>query len=113
MDQWTVVYWAHEDGKPPVEEWLNNLTKEQLKSVAKELLLLERCGNTLRLPHSKPLDDGLFELREMHFGYRIYYCYSKGKVIVLLIAGDKKSQKKDIKIAKERVLKLKREEAKK
>jgi putative addiction module killer protein len=112
MDLWTLVYWAEEDKKPQVEEWLNNLKKDQLKCVSKELLLLETCGNNLRLPHSKPLDDGLFELREMSFGYRIYYCFSKGKVIVLLIAGDKSSQKKDIKIAKERLLKWKRGEIK-
>ncbi len=60
----------------------------------------------------KPLEGGVFELREMRFGYRIYYCFSKGKVIVLLIAGDKSTQKKDIKIAKERVLKWKEEEKK-
>lgn len=110
--EWTVVYWAEEDKKPQVEEWLNNLTSEQFKCVSKELLLLKTCGNNLRLPHSKPMDDGVFELREMRFGYRVYYCFSKGRVIVLLIAGDKSSQSRDIKIAKERALKWKKGETK-
>ncbi|MDA0911837.1 MAG: type II toxin-antitoxin system RelE/ParE family toxin [Proteobacteria bacterium] len=56
-----------------VEKWLDALTIPQYKSVAKELKLLEMCGNKLKLPHSKTLGGGLFELRERKFGYRIYY----------------------------------------
>lgn len=109
MDFWTVVYWIENDKKSSIEEWLDGLTKEQLKSVSKELLLLRKCGNQLRMPHSKALDDGLFELRELRFGFRVYYCFSKGKVIVLLIAGDKSSQNRNIKIARERLLKQKKD----
>ncbi len=79
-----------------VEEWLNDLTLQQLKSVAKEMRLLELSGHELRLPHSKSLGQGLFELRERKFGYRMYYTFDQGKVIILLYAGDKTSQKKDI-----------------
>jgi len=71
-----------------------------LKSIAKELLLLEKCGNTLRLPHSKSLGKGLFELRERSFGYRIYYGFLPNFTIILLHAGDKSSQKDDIGIAR-------------
>ncbi|MBX9839401.1 MAG: type II toxin-antitoxin system RelE/ParE family toxin [Silvanigrellaceae bacterium] len=78
-----------------------------MKAISKELVLLKKCGNKLRIPHSKPIDVGLFELREMRFGYRIYYTFDKGKIIVLIAAGDKSSQKRDIKIARERLSKLK------
>lgn len=49
------------------------MTKEEFKSLARELKLLESCGNALRLPHSRALGKGLFELRSRKFGYRIYY----------------------------------------
>lgn len=90
-----------------VESWLDNLDKSQLKSIAKELRLVEVCGHELRLPHSKSLGGGLFELRERRFGLRIYYCF-EDKTVLLLHAGDKSSQKKDIKTAKNLLTKLRK-----
>lgn len=91
---WNIVYLES------VDDWINRLTKQQLKCVAKELRLLELCGHKLRLPQSKSLGAGLFELRERKFGYRIYYTFNKGMIIVLLQAGDKSSQKRDIELAR-------------
>jgi putative addiction module killer protein len=108
-NKWTVIYWSKENEKQPIEAWLDKLTKEQLKSVAKEILLLERCGHTLRLPHSKALGKGLFELRDKQFGYRIYYGFLPNRTIILLHAGDKPSQQKDIEIARLRLAKLNEE----
>jgi putative addiction module killer protein len=105
--EWNVVYWSEEDGQTPVEEWLDELGSEQIKAIAKELALLKICGNQLRIPHSKALEGGLFELREMRFGLRVYYGFNKGKIIILLAAGDKSSQKRDIKTARERLTKMK------
>ena len=91
---WNICY------LPSVEVWLGILSKRQLKSVAKELKLLEICGNKLRLPHSKALGAGLFELRERQFGLRIYYAFRQGVVIVLLHGGVKDTQRKDIQAAR-------------
>lgn len=107
MHNWTIEYWLDADGKSSVEVWLDNLTKEQLKSVAKELKLLELSGNRLRLPHSRTLGQGLFELRERNFGYRIYYGFASGSIIILLHAGDKSSQQKDIALARKRLASIK------
>jgi putative addiction module killer protein len=100
MKKWNLEYWSD------VEEWLDELTKEQLKSVAKELVMLAHAGNELRMPHSQALGSGLFELRERRYGYRIYYGFQASAIIILLNAGDKKSQKNDIKIARERLSKI-------
>lgn len=70
--------------------------------------MLERCGNSLRLPHSKALGDGLFELRERAYGYRIYYGFLPNNTIVMLQAGDKGSQKRDIRLSSERLKILKK-----
>lgn len=83
-----------------VETWLDSLDTRQLKSVAKELKMLEIAGHELRLPHSKSLGSGLFELRERQYGLRVYYTFDKGRVVILLCAGDKKTQQRDIERAK-------------
>ncbi len=105
MKRWQIRYWNEGRNKNPIEKWFDKLTKEQLKSVAKEVTMLEEVGNELILPHSKALGKGLFELRERRFGYRIYYCFQGEYVIILLAAGDKKTQEHDIKVARERLLK--------
>lgn len=110
MSDWKIEYWHSDaDHASAVETFLDQLTHEQFKAVVKELKLLELCGNTLRLPHSKSMGKGLFELRERSFGYRIYYTFIKNRVIVLLYAGDKSTQKKDIKIARERLVEILKE----
>jgi putative addiction module killer protein len=78
-----------------VEKWLDSLTKLQLKSLAKEIKLLELCGQDLRLPHSRVLGAGLFELRERRYGLRIYYGFEVDQRIILLHAGHKDDQTKD------------------
>lgn len=69
-----------------------------------KIRLLSEIGNELRLPHSKSLSQGLFELRERKYGLRIYYGFKKKQIIILLAAGNKTSQPKDIKTARERFL---------
>ena len=107
MKKWQIEYWAGTKIKSPIEKWLDELTNEQFKSVAKELAMLEEAGNELKLPHSRALGSGLFELRERRFGYRIYYGFIGDQLIILLAAGDKSSQEKDIKVARERLANIK------
>lgn len=108
--KWGLKYWCDINGKSPIEQWFDSLTKEEFKSVAKELKLLELCGNKLKLPHSKSLKKGLFELRDRKYGFRIYYTFMKCKIILIMQAGNKKTQDKDIKIARERLNQLNRDE---
>jgi putative addiction module killer protein len=95
MKNWHIGY------LDPVESWLNKLTKLQLKTVAKELRLLGLCGNLLKMPHSRPLGNGLFELREYSYGLRLYYAFDKNREITILHAGDKDSQENDIENARQ------------
>jgi len=106
MIKWQIRYWNNDTEKKSVEKWLDELTKEQFKSVVKELKMLEFAGNALRLPHSKALGNGLFELRERRYGYRMYYAFSGKQVIILLAAGNKKTQERDIKVARKRLIQI-------
>jgi putative addiction module killer protein len=50
----------------------------------------------------KTVGDGIQEMRiSFAKGYRVYFKEKDGKIIVLLIGGDKSTQQKDIKKAKE------------
>jgi len=75
-----------------------------LKSIAKEICILAKLGNELKLPHSRAFGKGLFELRERRFGIRIYYYFAGKLIIILLAVGNKKNQTNDIKIARERMM---------
>lgn len=100
--KWKIKYWPP-NSKNDVEKWFNKLTKDQQKSVSKLLVMLELVGNELKLPHSRSLGKGLFELRERRHEYRVYYMFHEGRIIVLLAAGDKATQQSDIKTSRSRL----------
>lgn len=58
-----VEFYRLPNGKAPVEEFLDSLNVKMRNKVLNSLVLLEEFGNTLREPHSKPIGDGIFELR--------------------------------------------------
>lgn len=70
--------------------------------------LMVEFGANLGLPHTKPIDKGLFELRvKGKEGIaRVFFCVKIGKKIIMLHSFIKKSQKtpkKEIKVAKTRM----------
>jgi len=103
MGNWILKYWADSSGRKVLDKWLLKLSKEQFIAVSRELSFLELSGKDLKLPHSRSLGKGLFELRERRYGLRIYYGFYENMIIVLLHAGDKDSQEGDIKLARKRL----------
>ena len=93
----TIEYYVTNNGKVPVDEWLQSLDRTTKARILTRLVRLEddNYGDYKRF-------DELIELRfSFGSGYRIY-CYEVENTIVLLLnAGDKKQQAKDIKLAKE------------
>lgn len=66
-----------------VGEFILSLRKPEKGKVVRIISLLETYGNTLRMPHSKPLGKGLFELGVRGYEVRILYTYKDGKAILL------------------------------
>ena len=57
----------------------------------------------------KPVGDRIRELKiDFAKGYRVYFNEKDGKIIILLIGGDKSTQQKDIEKAKKILIKLKK-----
>lgn len=87
------------------DKWLRKLN--DLKARAKILFRIQKIENVGHFGDCKPVGDGIMELR-VNFakGYRVYFWEKDGKIIVLLIGGDKSTQQKDIKKAKDILKKL-------
>lgn len=85
------------DGKCPFINWLealDNTVRYRIKSRLARVAL----GN---LGEYKILGDGISELKfTFDAGYRIYYAEINNEIILLLAGGDKKTQVKDINLAK-------------
>ena len=85
-------------GKCPFQQWLHDL--DDLRAKAAISLRLERIGLG-NFGNCKALGDGINELKiDIGPGYRIYFSTIGRQVILLLCAGDKRSQKKDMATAK-------------
>jgi putative addiction module killer protein len=86
------------------DEWLDTLDRKAKARITLRLIKAE-LGN---LGDVESVGDGIFEMRE-HFGpgYRIYFKNQNKKIIIILGGGDKSTQKKDIKKAKELAEKMK------
>jgi putative addiction module killer protein len=84
-------------------DWLNSLRDRKARLRIDDRLKRVASGNA---GDTKAVGDGVHELR-VHFGpgYRVYYIWRDGVLIILLNGGDKGSQARDIakakKIAKE------------
>jgi putative addiction module killer protein len=81
------------------DEWLSRLADQRAK--AKIASRIERLG--LGNPGDvKPVGDGISEMRVPYGpGYRVYFKQTDKAVILLLCGGDKSTQAKDIRRAKE------------
>ena len=90
-----VEYYEKEDGTFPAEEFILSLDAKMQAKMFRELELLETFGNELREPHSKPLGDGIYEIRAKVATdiTRVLYFFVVNKKIILTNGFVKKTQK--------------------
>jgi len=94
-----VIVYRTENGQEPFTDWLDTLRDPKGRRA-----ILKRIG---RLEYGlygdcEPVGEGVSELRLFTGpGYRVYFGEDANHIIVLLCGGDKSSQGKDIKTAKE------------
>lgn len=83
-----------EGGAAPFREWLQTLRDVTGRAKIRARLDRARLGN---LGDHKNLGEGLYELRiDYGPGYRVYYTLEGSRLILLLVGGDKESQRRDI-----------------
>ncbi|MGF1636945.1 MAG: type II toxin-antitoxin system RelE/ParE family toxin [Cyclobacteriaceae bacterium] len=82
------------------DKWLRKL--KDLRAKAKILFRIQKLENDEHFGDCKPVGEGIHELRINYAkGYIIYFKEKDGKIIILLVAGEKSTQQKDIEKAKE------------
>ena len=102
------VEYFHPKVLAEIESWPVDI----LADYARLVELLFEFGPSLRLPHSRSMGQGLFELRphgKTGIG-RAMYCFHDGKRLTVVHAFVKKTQKtpdRDLKLARKRVKELK------
>lgn len=102
-----MIEYFHARVRAEVESW----PVDVLADYARLVELLAEHGPSLRLPHSRALGDGLFELRprgRSGIG-RAFYCFMLGRRVIVVHAFIKKSQQtpdRELKLARKRLKEL-------
>jgi len=95
---YTISYYLTETGKKPFKEWLDGLKDIVARQKVRIRLDRVRLGN---LGKNRSVGEGIYELKvDYGPGYRVYYGLEGKTVVLLLLGGDKSTQKKDIAQAK-------------
>lgn len=89
------------------DKWLRKL--KDLRGKAKILFRIQKIENDEHFGDCEPVGNGIRELKiDYAKGYRIYFKEFDGKIIILLIGGDKSTQQRDIEKAKNILKRLKK-----
>ena len=101
-----VLFWVSETGEKPVADWIKDLEARDRIYVG-DILRDLACDGPLGRPKVfKHLVSSLWECRDLRSpgpGFRIYFGFNGDVICVVVAAGDKNSQKRDIDLAKKRL----------
>lgn len=88
------------------DKWFRKLN--DLRAKAKILFRLQKLENDQYFGDCEPVGEGIRELKINYAkGYRVYFKEKDGKIIILLMGGDKSTQQSDIEKAKAILKRLK------
>ncbi|MBQ1392100.1 MAG: type II toxin-antitoxin system RelE/ParE family toxin [Lachnospiraceae bacterium] len=105
MTEFEIIFYEKEDGTMPAQDFLDSLDEKMRAKMILTVDMLQKNGNRLREPYSKPLDDGIMELRAVVGTNisRVLYFFVIGQKVILTNGFIKKTQKtpkKEITLAK-------------
>ena len=88
------------------DKWLRKLKDIRAKAII--LFRIQKIENLGQLGNCESVGQGIRELKiDYAKGYRIYFKEKEGKIIILLVGGDKSTQRKDIEKAKDILKRIK------
>ena len=61
MTEFEIIFYEKEDGTMPAQDFLDSLDEKMRAKMILTVDMLQKNGNRLREPYSKPLDDGMME----------------------------------------------------
>jgi putative addiction module killer protein len=94
-----VEYYLTESGRCPFTEWLNGLRDKTTTNRIRARITRVSLGGFGVI---EVVGQGVSELKlDFGAGYRLYFAMSEKTVVLLLIGGDKSTQKRDIETAQD------------
>lgn len=95
MDKFEIIFYDKADGTEPAKEFLDSLDIKMRAKMLRTISMLQSNGYELREPYSKPLSEGILELRAKVGSdiSRVLYFFVIGKKAVLTNGFIKKTQK--------------------
>lgn len=95
MGPYEVIFYEKQDGTRPVEEFLDSIDGKLAAKIVSDMRILAASGPATREPHSKELEDEIFELRSKQGSNisRVLYFFYVGRKIVLTNGFIKKTVK--------------------
>ena len=95
MSEFEIIFYEKEDGTMPAQDFLDSLDDKMRAKMILTVDMLKNKGNRLREPYSKPLDDGIMELRAVVGTNisRVLYFFVVGQKVILTNGFIKKTQK--------------------
>ena len=101
-----VEFYTTKKGDTPVADFLRSLNEKLEAKTVRTIDLLKEFGTDLREPNSKPLGDGIFELRTKHgkdLTRVLYFFVHEGRAIIThgFIKKSQKTPPGEIETAKE------------
>jgi putative addiction module killer protein len=100
------LFWVNPNGEKPVAEWLKSLPSKDKVYLAGLFRDLANDGPASRPKVFKHLDGALWEVRDLRSpspGFRVYFGFDGNITVVVVAAGTKDSQSRDIELARERL----------
>jgi putative addiction module killer protein len=94
-----IQLYVTDEGKTSIEDWLNGLRDRKARAAIDARIARLRLG---LVGQAREVGEGVHEMKvDVGQGYRVYFGNVSNVVILLLCGGDKRTQKADIKRAKE------------
>lgn len=95
MQEFEIIFYDKEDGTEPAKDFILSLDTKMRAKMFRTVELLQKNGNRLREPESKPIEDGIMELRAKVGSdiSRVLYFFVVGHKVVLTNGFIKKTQK--------------------
>lgn len=102
--EFDVGFYRKDDGTEPAKEFLLELDKQMRAKMLRSICMLQELGYELREPYSKPIGDGIFELRAKVGSNisRVLYFFFVGRQVILtngFVKKTKKTPQREIELA--------------
>ena len=103
--QFQVEFYDTEDGRTPIQEFLDSLEPKMNAKMVGLMEILEEKGYSLREPYSAPLEDGIYELRAVqgsNISRALFFFYVEGRIVIThgFIKKTQKTPRAQIELAK-------------